>query len=120
MTTASVPNGWWCRPHQVALWNALAPEDGLRRACEVWHRRAGKDSVALNLTAAKMFQRVGTYWHLLPTNVQARKVVWNESDGQHRRISDQAFPPELRVAKSEWYAHRCPLCWTRRNDSWGQ
>ena len=67
----------------------------------MWHRRAGKDSTAINLTVTKMVQRVGTYWHLLPTNVQARRVVWNESDGQGRRIIDQAMPPELREGKSE-------------------
>lgn len=75
--------------------------DGIKRAVCVWHRRAGKDSTALNLTAVKAWQEVGTYWHLLPTKVQARHVVWNETDAKRRRIIDQVWPPELRESKRE-------------------
>ena len=74
----------------------MAPKDGRKRGVAVWHRRAGKDSTAINLTAVKATQRVGTYWHLLPTSVQSRRVVWNETDGSGRRIIDQAFPLEIR------------------------
>jgi hypothetical protein len=79
----------------------MAPRDGLKRGCMVWHRRAGKDSFAINLTDVKAHQRVGTYWHLLPTTIQSRRVVWNETDGQGRRIIDQAFPPEVRSKTHE-------------------
>jgi phage terminase large subunit len=62
----------------------------------VWHRRAGKDSVALNLTARDMFRRVGTYWHLFPEQTQARRAVWNGIDRNGRRIIDQVFPAAVR------------------------
>ena len=62
----------------------------------MWHRRAGKDSTALNLTAAQMFRRVGTYWHLFPEQSQARRAIWNGIDRQGRRIIDQFLPPEAR------------------------
>jgi len=39
--------------------------------------------------------RVGTYWHLLPTLNQGRKVVWNGVDGNGRRMIYQGFPREL-------------------------
>lgn len=69
---------------------------GGKRAVSVWHRRAGKDSTALNFTAASMFLRKGVYWHMLPTVVQGRKVIWNGIDYHGRRIIDQVFPNDIR------------------------
>ena len=92
----SIPNRWAPRPHQVGIWNYLASDGVGKRAVAVWHRRAGKDSTALNFTAAEMFKEPGVYWHMLPTTVQARKVIWNGIDSLGRRIIDQAFPPVLR------------------------
>lgn len=69
--------------------------EGKRAAC-VWHRRSGKDSSSVNLTAVASHQRVGTYWHMLPTLNQGRKVIWDSIDRSGRRIIDQAFPEPLR------------------------
>jgi hypothetical protein len=52
----------------------------------------------LNQTAKMSQRRVGTYWHLLPSQRQGRKVIWEGIDKQGRRMIDQAFPPELRVS----------------------
>lgn len=63
----------------------------------VWHRRAGKDDLAMHMTAVAAHQRVGNYWHCLPMYEQARKAIWeaiNPHSGK-RRI-DEAFPLELR------------------------
>lgn len=89
-----IPNEWNPRPYQRPLWKAL--NNGTKRAVAVWHRRAGKDSLSLNWTAKAMLQRVGVYWHMLPLNTQARKVVWDAIDKQGRRIIDQVFPVPLR------------------------
>lgn len=65
----------------------------------MWHRRSGKDDLALHRTACAAFERVGNYWHMLPEYGQARKAIWdavNPHTGK-RRI-DEAFPPELRKA----------------------
>ncbi len=43
-----------------------------------------------------MLQRVGVYWHMLPLNTQARKVVWDAIDREGRRVIDQVFPLPLR------------------------
>ena len=75
-------------------------EAGGRRAATVWHRRAGKDSTALNFTATAAHQRIGTYWHMLPEQAQARKVVWDGIDQASRRIIDQVFPPSIRRGKA--------------------
>jgi hypothetical protein len=44
----------------------------------VWHRRAGKDVVDVNIMALKaMTDRPGSYYYLYPTYAQARKAIWN-------------------------------------------
>ncbi len=70
--------------------------NGGLRACAVWHRRAGKDSTTLNLTCAKMHERIGTYWHMLPEKEQARKAIWNGIDKEGRKILEQVFPLGMR------------------------
>ncbi len=94
MTRIVIPNGWKPRKHQLPLWRFI--DGGGKRAVAVWHRRAGKDSTALNLTASQAFERIGTYWHLLPEAAQGRKAIWDGIDKDSRRIIDQVFPDEIR------------------------
>ena len=87
--------GWAPRSYQRRLWRYL--ERGGKRAIAIWHRRSGKDDVALHRMAVAMHERVGTYWHLLPEAAQARKAIWdavNPMTGK-RRI-DEAFPEAIR------------------------
>ena len=91
-----MPNQWDCMNHQKGLWNYL--DGGGKRAVAVWHRRAGKDSTAINYTASDAIENVGVYWHMLPTQTQARKVVWDGIDRHGRRIIDQAIPKAIRRA----------------------
>ena len=97
MPEVTLPNGWRPQPHQRQMWEYL--ESGGKRAVAVWHRRAGKDSTAINWTAVAAHQRTGTYWHMLPTATQGRMVVWEGRDGEGRRLIDQAFPPALRASE---------------------
>jgi phage terminase large subunit len=98
-TIAGLRN-WEPRNYQQKLWNYLV--NGGKRACAVWHRRSGKDDVALNWTARAAHQRVGEYWHLLPEAAQGRKVVWDAvSPHTGRRRIDQAFPLEMREKTRE-------------------
>lgn len=107
--TLTLPNNWTPRPHQLEALQALdgfvdangvlIPGTNKKRAFLVWHRRAGKDSFAMNYTAKECVQKgkIGSYFHMLPTSKQARKVVWlgiNKATGV--RYIDQAFPIELR------------------------
>ena len=94
-----MPNDWDCMDHQCDIWNYL--DNGGKRAVAVWHRRAGKDSTSLNYTATEAMENVGVYWHMLPTQKQARKVVWDGIDRSGRRMIDQVFPKEIRKAKRE-------------------
>lgn len=95
----SLPNNWSPTPHQLPFFRAL--DNGIKRACLVWHRRAGKDSASLNYTAKAMMQVKGNYWHCLPKIAQARKAIWNGVDRHGRKIIDQAFPKEIRKRTSE-------------------
>jgi phage terminase large subunit len=92
-----LPHKWRPRAHQRKLWNFL--DKGGKRAVAVWHRRAGKDSVAINFAACAASRRVANYWHMLPTAAQGRKVVWEGIDGNGCRVIDQAFPPGYRTGK---------------------
>lgn len=85
---------WKCRPYQDKLWHYL--NDGGKRAVAVWHRRAGKDDVALRWAAVSMIRRPATYWHMLPMKDQARTAIWQAVNPHTgiRRI-DEAFPDAL-------------------------
>jgi len=100
MATLRIPNDWEPRSYQHPLWEYL--EAGGKRAVGVWHRRAGKDAVALNWAAVAAHQRPATYWHMLPEASQARKAIW-EAVNPHTglRMIDQAFPPALRETTRE-------------------
>lgn len=95
-----LPNGWKPRAYQHKAWTYL--EGGGKHAELVWHRRSGKDDLALHRTAVAAFERVGVYWHMLPLAVQVRKAIWdavNPHTGK-RRI-DEAFPVEIRSQTRE-------------------
>ena len=94
------PHGWKPRQYQLNAWNYL--EGGGKRACLIWHRRSGKDSIALNWAAKAAHLRVGEYWHMLPEASQGRKAIW-EAVSPHtgQRLIDQAFPLEYRAQTRE-------------------
>jgi hypothetical protein len=68
----------------------------------VWHRRAGKDSASINFTEVETQRVVANYWHMLPTAIQGRNVIWNAVDPRTGvRVIDQAFPKEIRTSTNE-------------------
>jgi len=92
-----LPHQWGPRDYQEPLWKFM--HGGGKRAVAIWPRRHGKDDVALHFTACAAHERVGTYWHLLPQQNQARKAIWNAVNPHTgRRRIDDAFPKELREA----------------------
>lgn len=100
MNEIELPHQWEPRHYQVPLWNYLVT--GGKRAIAIWHRRAGKDEVALNFAACATHNVTGDYWHMLPQASQARKAIW-EAINPHtgnRRIDD-AFPRDLREVTRE-------------------
>lgn len=100
MTEIYLPNEWEPRAYQHGIWRYL--EQGGKRAVAVWHRRAGKDEVALHWTCVAAHKRNGTYWHLLPEASQARKAIWNAINPHSgKRRIDEAFPAELRSSTND-------------------
>lgn len=95
----NLPNDWVARDYQAPLFQYLF-EGGLerKRAAVVWHRRCGKDSCCLQLSAVASQMRVGTIWHMLPTLKQGRRVIWDGIDRDGRKMIDQAFPKAMRQA----------------------
>lgn len=95
LPTITLPaNSWRPRIYQRRLWSYL--ESGGKRAVAVWHRRSGKDEVALNWASTAMVERPATYWHMLPEAAQARKAIW-EAVNPHtgKRRIDEAFPRDV-------------------------
>lgn len=84
-------SGWTPRDKQRPAWDYLSK--GGKHAELVWHRRYGKDDVALHHTACEMIENPGTYWHMLPKANQVKKAIWDAVDfhSGKRRI-DLAFP----------------------------
>jgi phage terminase large subunit len=89
-----LPHNWEPRDYQQNLWNYL--NGGGKRAVAIWHRRAGKDDLALHWTACAAMRRPGVYWHMLPEASMARKAIWNAVNPHtgKRRIHE-AFPMEI-------------------------
>lgn len=68
-------------------------DHGGRAGMWVWHRRAGKDLTALHQICKQAMERVGMYWHCLPSFEQARKAVWNNFvTTANKRLMRQVFP----------------------------
>ena len=96
LATVNLPHlGWQPRPHQRKLWRYLM--NGGKRAVAIWHRRAGKDEIALHAMAMAMFERPANYVYMFPRFTDARKGIWDAVNPHTgRRRIDEAFPQELR------------------------
>lgn len=75
-------------PHQMAV-----IKDPTRFKVLVWHRRARKTSTAIAEILKQSQFRVGPYWLLFPTRVEANDAVWRDPNMLFRVI------PERMIAK---------------------
>lgn len=93
-----IPYKFNFREYQKSLWLESFKK---KRLIYVWHRRAGKDIIALNrLLYAMLFEQVGTYWHIFPTYAQGKKSIWQETDKDGRKYLDY-IPAEIIKQKNE-------------------
>lgn len=95
-----LPYGWKPRTYQMAAWTYMEGDEEGKRAVLVWHRRAGKDLWGINLCAVKAHERIGTYWHILPTYKQGRKIVWDGFTRDGRKFRSH-FPGEIVNAENQ-------------------
>lgn len=86
------------RSYQLPIIKAL--NSGIKRAVWVCHRRAGKDVTAFNWCIFQLLLNPGwTAFHILPTYSQAKKVIWDSSTNDGKRILDY-IPKELIESKN--------------------
>lgn len=75
------------RPYQCKIIHAL--NSGTKRAVWVVHRRGGKDLTIFNWCILQLLLNPGwTAFHILPTYSQAKKVIWDSSTNDGKRILD--------------------------------
>lgn len=93
MEQVTIPHLYQPREYQRQALGSL--DDGFLRAIWVWHRRSGKDKTAFGaVVPKKAFTRVGTYFYILPTYSQAKKVIWDGIDKDGFRFLDH-IPKEV-------------------------
>lgn len=86
------------RSYQLPIIKAL--NSGIKRAVWVVHRRGGKDVTAFNWCIFQLLLNPGwTAFHILPTYSQAKKVIWDSSTNDGKRILDY-IPKELIESKN--------------------
>ncbi len=86
------------RPYQTKIIKAL--NEGIKRAVWVVHRRGGKDVTAFNWCIMQLLLNPGwTAFHILPTYSQAKKVIWDSSTNDGKRILDY-IPKEVVESKN--------------------
>lgn len=92
-----LPHNWSPRDYQLEALSAL--DSGIKRAILIWHRRAGKDTTAINWVAKELARKPTSALHLLPEYKQAKRAIWREIDPHTGKTHlDQAFPEPLRAA----------------------
>ena len=81
------------RPYQQELIDFF--RKGGKKACAIWHRKAGKDRTATFIESELAFEEVGLYWHALPKYEEARKVIWDAIMPDGQRLVEWAFPRSI-------------------------
>jgi len=86
---------------------------GKRYQYHAWHRRAGKDWFGMHLAAQQARKEIGTYWHLLPKHIQAKRAIWNGIDHKTgRRFLELFFPDAKSVNNTEMFIElECGSTW---------
>ena len=102
-----LPHLYKPRSYQQEVFEAY--NRGIKHFILVWHRRSGKDTTFLNFCILRMMERVGQYWHVLPTYTQAESIIWRGIGSRFNRDQDYGeddqdwSDPE--VIKDKSYAH---------------
>tara|TARA_R110000796_G_scaffold132028_1_gene247512 strand:- start:4131 stop:5507 length:1377 start_codon:yes stop_codon:yes gene_type:complete len=89
----TLPHKFVWRDYQLKPWDAFF-KNGKRHMLLVWHRRAGKTKLAVNIIISAAYERVGDYYYLFPSRGQAKRVLWEGRGDDGKRFVDH-FPQEL-------------------------
>ena len=82
------------RGYQLLLWRHMEGNTDNKRSIQIWHRRAGKDLLDLQIMAKEAVIRPHNYWFILPFYSQVRKAIW-EGRTKEGRPYLSFFPDEL-------------------------
>lgn len=93
----TLPHNYTPRGYQLNLLKAL--DGGYKRAIIVWHRRSGKDKTCWNYMIKEAMLKVGTYFYMLPSYTQAKKVIWDNIDNDGFKMLDH-IPKEIMKASN--------------------
>lgn len=86
-----LPYGFEPREYQIPYCHAV--DKGYARTARVWHRRAGKDIITVNIRVIPaMLNRVGNYSYYFPTQKLGRDALWECITTEGQRMLDY-FPP---------------------------
>lgn len=98
------PHKLTLRPYQYPLWDYMEPCSDGKRAFQVWHRRAGKDLLDLQIMVKEAAKTRHNYWFILPHYQQVRKAIW-EGKTREGAAYLSFIPQELirRKNKQEMY-----------------
>lgn len=94
------------RPYQLDMIRAFEKK-GYKRLLVIWPRRAGKDFTAFNLMLRAALKRIATYYIVLPTFSQGRRVIWDAITNDGVRFRD--FIPSELIAKTNEQLMRITL-----------
>lgn len=87
-----LPHNFTPRAYQLPVLEAF--DSGFLRIIQVWHRRAGKDRLDVNLCAREMWEHPALYFYAFPTYAQGKKALW-EARGRDGIAYIDHFPREL-------------------------
>lgn len=97
MKEITLPHKFDPRDYQIAPLKAF--DQGIQRILLLWHRRAGKDKLCINMVARASQLRVGSYYYFLPTYQQGKKIIWEGIDGSGFPFLGH-FPKEIIANKN--------------------
>lgn len=95
----ALPANFEPRRYQLPLMKYF--DGGGKRAVVCWARRMGKDRTLLSVASKLAFQRVGLYWHCLPTLRQAKRAVWDNITSDGQQLMRSTFPDEIVRKRNE-------------------
>lgn len=99
MSRVDLPYRFNLRTYQGRVFDAFYNQ-GKRRINLVWHRRAGKDKVGVNLIGCEANRAQGFYAYVFPEKEMGRRILWDGVDGNGMRVIDH-FPEALIYRKSD-------------------
>lgn len=86
------------RHYQRDVWNSFF-SDEFKKYMLIWHRRAGKDDLCVNIAAGAAMMEPQYILYLLPEHKQARKVIWHGITNDGKQFLDR-IPKKIIKRKS--------------------